>query len=318
MRNIGWTLAVLVGLCGAIAACSSGGDGADTGTLPVADSGGTPGADTGGGPPATPGTLAKRYMTICGWEAVCGGDGANSFEWCLDALGSDELFDFIALQDPDFITARLACLSNITDCAGVDPCMMGSLPTCTEEGLSCRDDALVWCGGGREMVRDCGSWGAVCRLEDGDGTCAYDSAPLERCTGSVATRHEERGSDGDIFWVVWCNALGMSCVDGNCVDPGQVMCTEARCEGTKMVQCRNGMEMTFDCAEGGSSSTCWDDDGQLRCGRAPADALCQGESCRCDGSVAECCRWGVPVRWDCADFGATCQEDGGGVGCVRL
>lgn len=127
------------------------------------------------------------------------------------------------------------------ECVAPDPC----------EASHCADDAAVICSEGVGYRIDCAERGGRCVEGDGEVYCEeIRDAPCDRtCEGNVALRCEDRV----VIEKGNCAALGLTCVEGDCVvapfecDPGAVRCTGAVAE-----HCLGGKWFAFDCAEVGA------------------------------------------------------------------
>lgn len=313
-----WTIAC----CVAFFALPSGGcdsGGADvaldtSGGADVAQDTGGAVADTGGGAGGAS-VPADLMLLQCAWDAQCRGGG--SVGGCLWRMATDEVFELAALLDLPALEAKRGCLAAATDCISYSDCMFADVATCLENGASCEGSVRVSCDWGMRASMDCGAYDATCNDAGAWAPCVYLEDPHERCFGDTWVAHEERGSDGDIFWVAHCDQIGMVCDPAaSCVAPERIACESAGCDGAILNECPRGLVARHDCRAVHDDALCFaDPDGQLRCGRSAADALCE-EGCRCDGTVAECCPYGVPVRFDCAVLGLRCEAGGEAADCV--
>jgi hypothetical protein len=278
--------------------------------------------------------LYQYSLLYCAWERRCS-DAGVPVNHCLARYFNDDTW----LENPLMLIGKYApsidCLKKAKSCNDVAACV----PTtpCTEGDVasSCQQDTLILCGKGNKYKLDCAKYGATCTVKDtaepGTGFTCKLGEQKTVCVDNVTVVDEPKWG-GNIFWVVDCAAVGMSCSPEIplCHQPGAetVDCSNGtHCSGNKLIDCYKGkgekesLGFVLDCSELHPDATCFLDKNEIpRCGQPNENALCSSNNdetdvAECDGSVLKLCRYGVYVTFDCATLGASCvTEDDGGLG----
>lgn len=178
----------------------------------------------------------------------------------------DRLDDFdtvVSIYRPE----QISCLAAAgADCARARACLGYAIEPCAPDGVHCNGDRLVDCSGGTGLVLNCrgGLWFPP------DATCVVPGGP----SGADAT----------------CGLA--ACTAG----------TPDRCDGTRIVDCHNGVLRAADCAQIGG--TCIIDGSRATC--TSVGAACT--SSRCDGTTLTRCEGGHEFVYQCAKMfdGGTC------------
>ncbi len=258
---------------------------------------------------------AELHLDSCIFERLCeGGIGAGA---CIDGLFRDDFFEASLSPGAATVVAAAPCLAAARTCAAYRACMSAPVVPCDAPGARCDGNVAVWCSETRGETRlDCAVYDARCetRLAESQGVGCVLDAPVTRCSDSVThVAFEERGSDGDIFWVLHCDALGFVCDDeSGCVSPERSACSESRCDGPYVRECNDGLVARYDCRSAHPAARCFlEDDAQPRCGLPPEARECT-EGSRCEGTTLVRCTYGIEVSVDCARYGAECRANPSG------
>jgi hypothetical protein len=281
-----------VALLSALAACGSSAAGDDD-----------DGVDASVSPPLT----AEETTTACLLYGSCMGDGIN--DCFTDAM-------------PFWSTSEARCvIAAGTDCAAVRACFgMTVTPdaSCTSAMTSCDGTNLVSCADGVRSTINCPSaspllrvgvgptcvatsTGALC----GDATC---SAAAATCDGTIAT---VCNTSKGVQMSIDCAEYAQSCVSGGCsAAGGGGSCTAGtlpRCDGSAIVRCSAGVELTTDCQTIGQAASCYAGSGTTTepyCGFGNACYPTKGAE-TCSGNAVMFCAAGITATIDCTSLGFT-------------
>jgi len=232
--------------------------------------------------------------------------------------------------------AQLDCLAKAScGCAGIEHCL--GLVYREEPAVcsgACQGDVFTGCGDEVEFTIDCSRLGLSC---DPAASCiaeaavACDRSELPTCTA----QGEVLFCDDGFMRKTPCQALGYSCVEGECVggggtctttnsaSPEQVTLIGTGCMGAALQACLGGRTTSVDCATQGPGFSCQTVGDSFFCGLAsecvPADNSASHGPATCDGTTLGFCNAGRLEHLDCTTLGFSgCDIDKklGHDGCI--
>jgi hypothetical protein len=282
--------ALVWGLLGS--ACGGGG-----GSTPPADA--NPGAD---GDPSVDGAPSEEAERFCAAVSAC-------FE------GVAQCFADLPTYPSDFV----ACAAGASTCVEVYACTATTITEDSSCSEACQSDTLVTCQGTQRFEIDCADTfegGPHCVVGNYGPVCAARLCSAEEtgCAGNVLETCDV--AEGVVYGFD-CAQFGWTCTEAGgtprCTDGTTTACSGAdRCDGTRLVQCREGYERAFDCADVADGMGCFA--GACGYGSECDPAQARGQE-SCNGTVMTYCKAGKIDTLDCAAYGYTeCTEnssDGG-------
>jgi hypothetical protein len=270
-----------------------------------------------------------RTVLVVALCAACGGPGERPGEnfdevvracVVMNACNGVDL-DTCALQFiPNMTAAQVSCVIDAGgDCAAANACIGYSLVQDSSCSTGCIDgDTLQRCTAGFRTTIECAIYpedvgpscvtaqapGGGMRFDCGGATCSASGS--KTCAGTVSTV-----CDSGITEVIDCAVTGLECSTGTrrCVGQAGPSCIEgstAVCNGTKVVECVDGIERSTDCGKIVAGMTCVNGASGPACGFANE---CSGGS-TCSNNTLNACIAGRVVQQDCIALGFTTCSGG--------
>lgn len=219
---------------------------------------------------------------------------------CLHKIDDDD--GLVSMYRPE----QVRCLAEAgADCKAARACIGYEYGMCAPNTVHCDGDRLVTCIEGAGFSVDCrhglyftGEMTCVATPTATCGVAPCDASTPDRCNGT----HVEHCANG-VLVSADCGQLGLACAldsgHASCTGPGQA-CTASRCEGSKLVRCEAGHEVTYACDRMLAGGTC------VPVGRDGAscgfDTACT-ETATCAGTSTQVCVLGTQVSVDCVAAG---------------
>jgi len=223
---------------------------------------------------------------------------------------------------------QLSCLANADcGCAAVEHCLGWSYRQApTDCPITCKNDVFSGCDEDIQLSVDCARLGMHCDYQE---ICVAEApAACQGSARSCSAQGEVTYCDNGALRKTPCEALGFSCVAGECVGGG-ASCGDGvgdtyelalpigtGCAGTTLRACLGGQSTDIDCATRGPGFSCQSRDGSFFCGLAaecvPANNYSAADStaATCDGTTLSFCNAGRLEHLDCTAFGFTgCDLD---------
>jgi hypothetical protein len=263
--------------------------------------------------------LVARAAAVIGSCMPDDGVARNAtFIW-LEHLGAPRLYFRMGEQ--------LDCFANAgCGCDAVEHCLswVYHLAPAVCPAATCEGDVFSGCGDGSQVSIDCSRFGLSC---DPAANCVGEGAVA--CDGSEAPTCTAQGDalfcDDGALRKTPCQALGFSCVAGQCVGAGAACSGHSdspelaapvgtACSGDTLQACLNGHTTSMDCTTQGPGFSCQSVDGSFFCGLSaecvPADTYLSAQPATCNGSVLSFCNAGRLEHLDCTTLGFTgCEID---------
>lgn len=178
-----------------------------------------------------------------------------------------------------------------------EPRLGAPLWSCLHLAKSCSE--ISGCTGGATSAAACSA--------SGSGTSQTCVA------GSRVTCSGNKNVGAELCQLAGRNCLTMSATTAACTAGSICPTTSPACSGDQLVVCEGNLDKGNDCKALGGA--CGSSGGSSGC--AGGRTACSTATAACSEDIAEFCRFGRSVRFDCAAMGRRC-EAGVGRGCVPL